>query len=136
MQKLSRQSARVLTAAFLAAVMCFTQTAKAQTAPHLISPQDLSKATQDASQERQQNMDTLRGALSSSQAQKALQDAHMNPQEVQNAVSGLSDQELAQLAQRASKGQTDFAAGNITDHDLLLILVIIAAVILLIAIAH
>jgi len=55
---------------------------------------------------------------------------------VQNAVAGLSDEELAQLAQRASTAQTNFAAGNMTDHDLLLILIIVAALILIIVAVH
>lgn len=131
-----RKSARVFTAAVLAAVMCVSQSAKAQASQHVVSPQDLNQATQDASHARQQNIDTLRNAFSSKEAQKALEDAHMNPQQVQNAVSGLNDQDLAQLAQRAGNAQTDFAAGNMTDHDLLLILVIVAVIILLIVALH
>lgn len=131
-----RQPARALTAAVLAAALSLTPTAKAQASQHLVSPQDLGKATQDASQARQQNIDTLRGALSSGKAQKALESAHMNPQQVQNAVAGLSDQDLAQLAQRASNAQMDFAAGNISDHDLLIILICVAALILIIIAVH
>ena len=74
--------------------------------------------------------------FSSDQAQKALQSAHINPQEVNKAVAGLSDEELAQLASRAQKAQSDFAAGNIGDHDLLIILVCIAALILIIVAVH
>jgi hypothetical protein len=131
-----RQSARVLTAIFLTAVMGFTQTAKAQAADHLVSPQELNKAAQEASHARQQNIETLRDAFSSEKAQKALEAAHMNPQQVQNAVAGLSDEELAQLSQRAGTAQADFSAGNMTDHDLLLILVIVAALILIIVAVH
>lgn len=136
MQFHPRQPARVLTAAVLAVIIGFTQTAKAQTANHVVSPQQLNKATQEASQARQQNIEALRGAFSSEKAQKALEAAHMNPQQVQNAVAGLSDEELAQLAQRAHNAQNDFSAGNLTDHDLLLILVIVAAVILIIVAVH
>jgi hypothetical protein len=131
-----RQTARVLTAILLAAVIGFTQTAKAQATDHLVSPQELNKAAQDASHARQQNIETLRDAFSSEKAQKALEAAHMNPQQVRNAVAGLSDEELAQLAQRADTAQTDFSAGNMTDHDLLLILVIVAALILIIVAVH
>jgi len=52
--------------------------------------------------------------------------------EVKTAVSTLSDQELAQLASRSTKAQADFAAGRIEDHDLLVILVAIAALVLII----
>lgn len=136
MQFHCRQSARVLTAAVLAAVVGTTQTARAQVPEHLVSPQDLHKATQDATQTHQQNEQTLRGFLSSSEAQKALESAHMNPEQVQNAVAGLSDHELSQLAARARNAQSDFAAGNLSNHDLLVILVAIAALILIIVAVH
>ena len=48
------------------------------------------------------------------------------------AVSQLNDQELAQLASRASKANADFAAGTLSDRDLIIILVAIAALILII----
>jgi CHASE3 domain sensor protein len=81
---------------------------------------------------RQKNLDALSKFFSSDQAQKALKDAHMSSDQVKTAVAGLSDQELAQLASRATKAQSDFAAGNINDRDLLIILVAIAALILII----
>lgn len=121
----------VLAAASLAA-FTVPKAALAQDSQHLVSPSDLQKATVDASQSRQQNIDTLNGFFSSDQAQKALQSAHMNPQEVKQAVAGLSDQELAQLASRAQKAQNDFAAGNMSNYDLLIVLICIAALILII----
>jgi hypothetical protein len=131
-----RQSARFLAVATLAAAVGSVQTAAAPVSDHLVTPQDLQKATQDSTHTREQNQKTLHDFLSSSQAQKALESAHMNPQQVQNAVAGLSAQELAQLATRARNAQNDFAAGNMSDHDLLLILIAIAALILIIVAVH
>ena len=129
--------ARALAIGTLAATIFLSQTASAQQTPaHVVSPQDLARATESATQTREQNMQTLRSAHSTEKAQKAIEAAHMNPQEVQNAVAGLSDQDLAQLAARTSKAQADFSAGSMSDHDLLLILVVVAVVILLIAILH
>jgi hypothetical protein len=51
---------------------------------------------------------------------------------VKTAVASLSDAELAQLASRAEKAQADFAAGHLSDRDLIIILVIIAGLILII----
>jgi hypothetical protein len=51
---------------------------------------------------------------------------------VKKAVASLSDAELAQLASRAQKAQADFAAGHLSDRDLIIILVVIAALILII----
>jgi Flp pilus assembly protein TadB len=123
-------------AAVLVAAFAVPQSLIAQASQHLVSPADLQKAAADASQARQQNIDTLNRFLSSDRAQKAMESAHINPQQVKNAVSGLSDEELAQLAARAQKAQADFAAGNIDNRDLLIILVCIAALILIIVAVH
>lgn len=122
-------------AVFLAAIVT-PQNLAAQAGQHLVSPDDLQRATVDDTQARQRNLDTLNRFFSSDQAQKALQSAHMNPQKVKDAVAGLSDEELAQLSSRAQKAQTDFAAGNMSDRDLLIILVLIAALILIIVAVH
>ena len=127
---------RSLVAAVLVPAIALPQTLVAQDSQHLVSPSDLQKAVVDASQSRQQNIDTLNSFLSSDQAQKALEAARMNPQEVKRAVAGLSDEELAQFASRANKAQADFAAGNIGDRDLLIILVCIAVLILVIVAVH
>ncbi len=126
------QFAPVFLAAVSLGAFALPKNVAAQDSQHLVSPSDLQKATVDASQSRQQNIDTLNSFFSSDRAQKALQSAHMNPQEVKKAVAGLSDQELAQLASRAQKAQNDFAAGNMSDYDLLIILICIAALILII----
>ena len=131
-----KQSARSLATVALMALFAIPNNVMAQAANHLVSPSDLAKASVDASQQRQQNLDTLNQFFSSPQAQKALQSARMDPQQVRKAVSGLSDEELAQLASRADKAQMDFAAGNITDHDLLIILICIAALLLIIVAVH
>jgi hypothetical protein len=47
-------------------------------------------------------------------------------------VSSLDDQELARLAARSETARKDFAAGRMSDRDLLIILVGIAALILII----
>ncbi len=103
---------------------------------HVVGPMDLQRAEQDATQARQQNIDTLQGFLGSAEARESLQKAHMNPVQVEKAIAGLSDQELAQLASRATRVQNEFAAGEISNHDLLLILVGVAALILIIVAVH
>ena len=95
-------------------------------------PGQLQQSTENASQARQRNIRELRQFLSTPEAEKAFERARVDPQEVKNAVSGLSDQELAQLNQRAAKAQRDFSAGMISTEGLILILVAIILVILLI----
>ena len=121
-----------LTAAVVTAVFTVPSTLLAQASNHLATPSALQQAAANASQARRQNAEALQKFLSSPEAQKALDSARMNPREVNKAVSGLSDQELAQVAERANKAQSDFAAGTLSDRDLLIIIVAIAALILII----
>ena len=131
-----RQFAKVLTATALVTIFAIPQSLVAQSTEHVVSPTELQKAVVDASQKRQQNLDALNQFFSSEKAQRALESAHQNPEQVKNAVASLSDDELAQLASRANKAQTDFAAGRMDDHDLMIILVCIAALILIIVAVH
>jgi hypothetical protein len=132
----AKKFAGTVAAVALTAIVAVPQAVAAQATDHLVSPSDLTQAAVNASQARQQNIETLNRVLSAPQAQQAIESAHMNPQQVKNAVAGLSDAELAQLASRATHAQKDFAAGTIDNHDLLLILVGIAALILIIVAVH
>jgi hypothetical protein len=85
-----------------------------------------------ATRTRQRNVEMVTQFLSSPKAKQALQSAHINPTQVKTAVSALSDEEVAQMASRVGKVQADFAAGDLSNHDLLLILLGIAALILII----
>jgi len=104
----------------------------AEASLHVANPSDLQKAAIQAGRVRQQNLEMVRDFVSSEKARQALRSAHINPQQVTEAVSSLDDAELAQLAARAHKAQADFAAGTLTDRDLIIILVAIAALILII----
>src|SRR5690242_15995370 len=124
------QSVRTLLASVLVLFFAFPSKLAAQA--HVISPADLQKETIAATQARQRKLQAVRQLFSSQKAEEALRSAHMDPAQVKTAVSTLSDQELAQLASRSTKAQVDFAAGRIEDHDLLVILVAIAALVLII----
>ncbi len=119
--------AMILTVVCMAAASVF-----AQAGQHVVNPADLNKAAVDSSHARSNNLNTLKEFVSSERAQQALKAAHMNPEQVKNAVASLSDGELAQLASRVQKAQDDFAAGVLSDRDLIIILVAIAALILII----
>lgn len=127
-----KQVSRVAAAVILAAVFALPQNLLAEGATHLVSPSELQKATVGASTARQQNAEHVRQFFSSEKAEKALRSAHMNPEQVKNAVSTLDDAELAQLASRVNKAQADFAAGSLSDRDLIVILVAVAVLILII----
>lgn len=125
-----RRTIRVSTACLLVTVFAVPSNLWAQS--HVVSLAELQQQAQSFSQARQKQVETLQRFLSSPTAQRALRSAHMDTAKVQAAVSSLSDEELAQLASKASKAQADFAAGTMSDRDLLLILVAIAALILII----
>jgi hypothetical protein len=99
---------------------------------HVVSPADLQKELVTASQTRQHNLDTVQHFLSTTTAEKAMKSAQIDPRQVKTAVSALDDQELAQIAARADKAQTDFAAGALGERDLIWIILAIAVLVLII----
>ena len=125
-----RQCLRMAVAVVLVALFIVPTDGLAQS--HVVSPADLQKEAVSSSQVRQHNIDSVQHLLSTPAAEKALKSAKMDPQQVKTAVSTLDDQDLAQLAARADKAQADFAAGSLSERDLLLIILGIAVIVLII----
>jgi hypothetical protein len=125
-----RQSVRMLIALVLVTLFLVPSDLLAQS--HVVSPADLQKQVVTATQVREQNLQTVEHFLSTPTAEKAMKSAQINPQQVRTAVSTLNEQELAQLAARADKAQADFAAGNLTERDLIWIILGIAVLVLII----
>jgi hypothetical protein len=125
-----RQSARLLSLCFLITVFVFPSSLLAQS--HVVSQADIHKELINATQTRQKNLQKVERLMTSDEALKALESARMNPEQVNAAISTLSDAELARLAARADKLDQDFAAGKLSDRDLLFIVLGIAALILII----
>lgn len=124
------QFARSLTVSVLVPIFGFAASASAQS--HVVSPSDLRNEAVAASSVRQHNLETINDFLSSPKAEKVFANAGIGASELKTAVSSLNDQELARLAARAESVQADFAAGRLTDRDILVILLGIAALILII----
>ena len=125
-----RQSVRILIACFFTILFAIPPDVLAQN--HVVKPSDLQQEMVKATQLRQHNLDTLQNFLSTPVGEKALKSAKMDPQQVKTAVATLSDDDLAQLSTRAEKAQADFAAGRLSDRELIWIIVAIAALILII----
>jgi len=106
--------------------------ARAQDKQHVVSLSDLNKDAARPAQTRQSNEEAVRMLLSSDRAQKALKSANLDYQKVDKAVGQLSDEDLAKLAERSRQAQNDFAAGRISDRDLLWIIVIAIGIIVLV----
>jgi len=130
MLRLKRQSVLVTMACALCMIFVAHPSLEAQ--DHIVSPADLQKVAVAATHTRQKNVATLNHFFSTPRAKHALQSAHIDLMQVKTAVSSLSDEELAQMAARADKAQADFAAGNMGERDLLLILIGIVLLILII----
>ena len=105
---------------------------RAQDREHVVSTQDLQKDVQKAAQTRQGNEEAVRELFRSDAAQNALKSAHVDYQKVDKAVGQLSDEELAKLAERSRQIEKDFAAGTMSDRDLLIILLIGVLIVLLV----
>jgi hypothetical protein len=99
---------------------------------HVVSPADLQKELVSASKIRQHDIDTVRQFLSTPTAEKAMRSAQIDPRQVQTAVSTLDDQELSRISARATRAQTDFAAGAMGERDLIWVILAIAVLILVI----
>jgi len=125
-----RQSSRGLIACVLAALFALPSSLLADS--HVVNPAELQDQMVAASQVRQHNLETVKQFLSTPTAEKAMRSAHIDSRQVRTAVSTLNDQELAQIAARADKAQVDFAAGSLSDRDLILIILAIAALVLII----
>jgi hypothetical protein len=105
--------------------------AQAQDTRHVVTLSELNKDAARPAETRQENETAVRQLLSSDAGQKALKSANVEYQKVDKAVGQLSDEDLAKLAQRSRKAQSDFAAGRISDRDLLWIILIIVAVLII-----
>jgi len=105
--------------------------ARAQDKQHVVSLSDLNKDAARPAQTRQANEEAVRTLLSSDQGQKALKSAKLDYQKVDKAVGQLSDEDLAKLAERSRQAQKDFAAGRISDRDMLWIILIAIGIIVL-----
>jgi hypothetical protein len=129
-----KRTVRSTAAVFLAALFLISCPLMGQ--DHVVSPADLQKQLVTATQARERNAETLTNALSAPAVEKAMAAAHIDSARVKSAIPTLTDSELANLATRADKANQDFAAGRMSDHDLLLILIAVAVLILLIVALH
>ena len=104
---------------------------RGQEKQHVVSLSDLNKDAARPGQIRQSNEDAVRTLLSSDPGQKALKSAGVDYQKVDKAIGQLSDEDVAKLAERSRRAQNDFAAGRISDRDLMWIIVIALGIVIL-----
>lgn len=130
-----KNSIHMLVVCFLVALFAIPTGLMAEST-HVVSPSDLQHFAVSATQLRQQNIEKVRGFLSTEVARQAMKSANVNVAQVTNAIPNLSDAELAQLAARADHAQSGFAAGTLTNMDIALIVLGVVVIILIIVVAQ
>jgi hypothetical protein len=120
----------ILTAGFLMAWLPIPPDVLAQ--EHVVSQKDLRKDLAAAAQVRQDHLAKVEKFFSSDEARGALKSANLPYEKVQKGVASLNDEELARLAARTDQIQKDLAAGNLSDRDLIIILLAVAGLVLII----
>ena len=105
---------------------------RSQEKEHAVTSSQLRNDVQKAADSRRANEAAVREMFATDTGKQALKSAGIEYQKVDQAISQVNDEELARLADRSREVQKDFAAGRMSDRDLLLILVV--AVILIIVI--
>ena len=99
---------------------------------HVVAPSDIQRDVAASSSARQRNQSQLENFVSSPRAQQAMKPVHLDANQVKKAIPNLTDDEMAELSARSEKAQVDFAAGRMSDRDLIIILLAIVALILII----
>jgi hypothetical protein len=103
---------------------------------HLVSSAELHQQLLGAAQARQSDTAKIERFLSYEPVQKVMKATGMDESKVRQAVSMLSDEELARLAARANKVENDFAAGALNNQEITYILIALGtAVVILVIVA-
>ena len=103
---------------------------------HVVSIAELRQQMVSAGQTRAANLQKTEALLSSPPVEKILRDAKIEPQQMQTAVAGLSDDELARLASRADKIQNDITAGALSNQELTYIVIALATAVIILVIVR
>ena len=101
---------------------------------HILKPTELHDAIVTAVEARQDHRAKINRLFSSDAGKKALGSAKIDSRKIETAVSLLSDQELARLAARAEKIQTDFSAGALSNQELTYIVIALATAVIILVI--
>src|SRR5258706_5718495 len=107
------QVARVSLVCCLVVALFTPQLLQAQSS--IVKPSELRSAIQKASSTRERNLAQVRSFFSSKPVRAALSKTTMNPDRIQDAVASLSPEELAKLAEKTQRIQSDFAAGSLNN---------------------
>ena len=130
----TKKISRVAVMALAAAVTAGPILAQQQADRHVVSLGELNRDASGPAEARRANEAEIRHLFATVDGQKALKTANVEFAKIDRAVSSMSDEDVARISSRAREIDRDFAAGNLSDHDLLLILIIALIVIILIVV--
>jgi hypothetical protein len=125
---------RVAAILLAAAVSAGPMLAQSEADKHVVSLGELNKDAAGPAEARRTNEAEIRHLFATIDGQKALKTANVEYAKIDRAVSSMSDEDVARISNRAREIDRDFAAGNLTDHDLLVILIVALIVIILIVV--
>ncbi len=97
---------------------------------HVVPSAELRKELVDATEIRRDNLRQVRDFFCSVPVCEVMKKLPADTTKVEQAVSFLSDEELARLAQRTQRIQEDFAAGALSNEHLTYIVIALAAAVL------
>jgi hypothetical protein len=103
---------------------------------HVVSDADLRRAVAQASEARQRNCAQVQRFFSREPVRKVLKSARLDPTKIERAIPALSDEELARLAARTNKVETDIAGGALTNEQLTYIVIALATAVVVILIVE
>jgi pyruvate/2-oxoglutarate dehydrogenase complex dihydrolipoamide acyltransferase (E2) component len=111
---------------------------RVQAAPHLVSPNDMAARLVEQASSRQEKVELFQKALAVPEVREKAKSMGVDAERLSRAIPHLTDQELADLAQRATKAE-DVAAGHHGhDGDAALVLIgvalLVAGIIILAAV--
>jgi hypothetical protein len=105
---------------------------RAQQKDHAVSSDQLRVDIQKSAATRHADEAAVREMFASEAGKKVLNSAGIDYQRVDQAISQVSDEDLARMAERSREVQKDFAAGRMSDRDLIIILLVVVGLILII----
>ena len=119
--------------------MGFGAPAKAQAQEkqqHVVTSDELNQQVARPAETRQANEEAVRHLLSSDAGQNALKSANVDYERVDKAIGQLSDEEVAKLADRSRRAESDFAAGAISAKTLAYIILAVVVIVVIVVIAR
>ena len=102
---------------------------------HVVALDELKQQSARPAETRAENEASVRHLLASEIGQNALKSASVDYERVDQAIGQLNDEELAKLADRSRRAESDFAAGLISAKTLayiILALVVIVVIVVLV----